>query len=502
MRFGIQKKIAGGYVLIVFLIVMSTTVIQIKTNQQMLAYTMTAHQYHQAERATFELFIAIRNEETAIRRYFLTKDPQFVAAFRNAQQQIAREKEVLEELLADDEEALSCLQERILPTAVYLDALLEDALANGQTEVTSYWLSFPGLTEDFIRAEKDLYFLLNQRHNKAMFAQHAYLQQSYRLWAFILILPAILASVLGLIIARGITGPLRKLMQGIEGLKSGAYRQIDGVRSKDELGALVNAFNQMADTIERNRLELQQSHQTVQQALEKMKEIDKLKTEVLNTVSHELRTPLTSILGFSELLLQNSALDAKAEKYVQMIHKETNRLSQLVNNFLDLQRIETGQVKFNRQMVNLRTVIEEVVESFQAQSFRHTIEIHLPNDLPPVETDPDQVARVLGNLLSNALKYSPRADKVEVEVERVAPDLIAIAVKDYGLGIPPAEQEAIFKPFYRVDHADRQGISGTGLGLAIAYQTARSLGGELRVDSQDGKGSTFTFTLPVTVSGA
>ena len=258
----------------------------------------------------------------------------------------------------------------------------------------------------------------------------------------------------------------------------------------------------MVDTIEQNRLELQRSHQTVQQALEKMQEIDKLKTELLNTVSHELRTPLTSILGFSELLLKNNLVEAKAQQYVQMINKESIRPSQLINNFLDLQRIETGQLTFNRQVVNLRAVIEEVVAAFQAQGLQHTIETHLAGELPPVNTDPEQVARVLENLLSNALKYSPRADKVEVEVERVAADRIAIAVKDYGLGIPPSDQEAIFKPFYRVDHSDRRGISGTGLGLAIAYQTARSLGGELKVASQYGKGSTFTFILPIAVPDA
>ena len=118
MRFGIQKKIAGGYVLIIFLIVVSTTVIQIKTNQQMLAYTIKAHQYHQAERATLDLFLAIRNEETAVRRYFLTEDQQYVEAFRYAQQQITQEKAVLAELLAADEEARRCLQEGFCPQPI------------------------------------------------------------------------------------------------------------------------------------------------------------------------------------------------------------------------------------------------------------------------------------------------------------------------------------------------------------------------------------------------
>ncbi|NLW55273.1 MAG: HAMP domain-containing protein [Firmicutes bacterium] len=651
MRVGIQKKIAGGYVLIVFLIVVSTTVIYFKTNQKMLSYTMTAHQYHLAEMATLGLFLAIRNEETVVRRYFQNKDPQYVEAFRNAQQQIVQEKGILEELLVDDEEALRCLQERILPTADYLDALLEEALTENKTELAPYWLSFPGLTEDFIQAEVELSSILNQRHTEAMFAQREYLKQSYRLTMLILLILALLAIALGLLIARGITGPLKKLMQGIEGLKSGTYRQIEEVCSNDELRALIMAFNQMADTIELNRLELQKrneelqaqgeeliaqneeilaqqkgleelvdklmkqedllsrlfkfaqsltrtiqvdqlaaivleglmkeskaqvalfmlfdpktekmrliksagresaleqitnklylpliynrevrgqivlgrlvefsaeeqrllralsaqivvaldnalSHQTVQQALEKMQEIDELKTELLNTVSHELRTPLTSILGFSELLLKNSVDEGKTPKYVQMINKESIRLSQLVNNFLDLQRIETGQLSLNRRLVNLYDVIADVVATFQGAGIQHTIEIRLAKDLPLVNTDPEQLARVLENLLSNALKYSPQAYKVEVEVEQISTDLIAIAVKDYGLGIPPSEQEAIFKPFYRVDHSEWREIGGTGLGLAIAYQTARSLGGELRVDSQYGKGSTFTFNLPIAV---
>jgi signal transduction histidine kinase len=239
------------------------------------------------------------------------------------------------------------------------------------------------------------------------------------------------------------------------------------------------------------------THLQVQQALKQVKEVDRLKSELINTVSHELRTPLSSILGFAELLLKKSTEPVKSQKYLTMIYQEARRLTGLINDFLDLQRIENNRFELVKKPVDLGKLIRANVEIYQGQSAGHTLTVSVEPDLPAVSTDPDRVSQVLGNLLSNAVKYSPAGGLIEVAAVRHSPGEVEVAVKDNGLGIPDAALPKLFYPFYRVDNSDRRQIGGTGLGLAICRQTIRALGGDIWVRSEYQKGSTFAFSLPI-----
>ncbi|MCL6561323.1 MAG: GAF domain-containing protein, partial [Firmicutes bacterium] len=233
-------------------------------------------------------------------------------------------------------------------------------------------------------------------------------------------------------------------------------------------------------------------------------EVDRMKSEFVSTVSHELRTPLASILGFSELLLIKEFNEENRKKYINTIHKEARRLTNLVNDFLDLQRMESGRQEYHMDSIQAKGLIAEVIESFNTRGHPHKILIEGTGDLT-VKADRERITQVLLNLLSNAVKFSPGAKEIRAGVER-AGNYARFYVKDKGLGIPAEVQANLFAKFYRVDNSDRRKIGGTGLGLAICKEIVDAHGGEIWVDSVHGEGSTFYFTLqlagaPVKESG-
>jgi signal transduction histidine kinase/DNA-binding NarL/FixJ family response regulator len=244
------------------------------------------------------------------------------------------------------------------------------------------------------------------------------------------------------------------------------------------------------------------AHLEIYQTLKKLQEVDQLKSELINTVSHELRTPLASVLGFAELLLKKPPGEAKAQKYIATIYHESQRLTNLINNFLDLQRIENGRLDFTKKSVDLEPLLQSSAEIYRKQSQAHAITVEVETGLPPVLTDPDRVLQIIGNLLSNAIKYSPQGGPIRLKAIRRGAASVQVSVADQGLGIPKEARDQIFKPFYRVDNSERRQIGGTGLGLAICRRMVEILGGEIWFESEPGKGSVFHFTLPLAESPA
>ncbi len=227
-------------------------------------------------------------------------------------------------------------------------------------------------------------------------------------------------------------------------------------------------------------------------------EVSRLKDELVSLVSHELRTPMASVLGFSELMLTRQLSEAKSRMYVETIYKEAQRLSNLINDFLDIQRMEAGRQVYNYSEVDLKPIMRRIQELFSQH--RNRLKIDLPPTLPLVRADLDRILQTLTNLVSNAIKYSPNGGNVEVRARQSTGGMVEISVKDYGLGIPHEARNQLFGKFYRVDNSDRREIGGTGLGLAISREIVEAHGGKIWVESELGQGSTFIFTLPATVA--
>lgn len=229
-------------------------------------------------------------------------------------------------------------------------------------------------------------------------------------------------------------------------------------------------------------------------------EVDLIKSEFVSTVSHELRTPLASVLGFTELLMHKELTPERQRKYLQTIHQEAIRLTNLVNDFLDLQRMESGRQSYEMSQINLVPLIKEAIELQKVNALSHHFRFVQKTSSSAVVCDTDKMRQVLMNLLSNAVKYSPQGGNIQVTYEE-ANGLVKMNVSDEGLGIPEEALPNLFTKFYRVDNSDRREIGGTGLGLAIVKEILTYHNGDISVSSIFGRGSTFTIRLPLSGGG-
>lgn len=232
-------------------------------------------------------------------------------------------------------------------------------------------------------------------------------------------------------------------------------------------------------------------------------EVDRMKSEFVSTVSHELRTPMTSIKGYVDLLLMGAAGEVSHSQlhYLDVIKRNAERLKILVDDLLDISRIETGRTALKIQPVNVHQLVEDTMsELVRGRLEQVDKEIQVMTDLAPslplVSGDPEKVTRVLTNLVDNAINYTPEGGEVQISA-RADDSFVRISVRDTGIGISKVEQERIFDRFYRSEDEKVQAVPGTGLGLAIVRSLVEMHGGHLDLESEPGMGSTFTFSLPI-----
>jgi signal transduction histidine kinase len=233
-----------------------------------------------------------------------------------------------------------------------------------------------------------------------------------------------------------------------------------------------------------------------------LKQTDQLKTELVQTVSHDLKQPLGIMNGYVELLLLQEKLDPTGENYARMILRSVNNMRQLIDDLLDLAKIESG-VRLELYPTSIRGVINESVEAVDlaAETKETQIIVDMPAQIPPVAGDEIRLTQIFTNLIGNAIKYSPPKSMVRVSAE-VSDSVVRIAVKDNGIGIAPEDQARIFDRFYRVRRVETKNIEGTGLGLAIVKKLVEAHGGQIGIQSQIGEGSTFFVSLPVSTEVA
>ncbi|HLX59065.1 MAG TPA: response regulator [Ktedonobacteraceae bacterium] len=230
-------------------------------------------------------------------------------------------------------------------------------------------------------------------------------------------------------------------------------------------------------------------------------EVDRMKSEFVSLVSHELRTPLTSIQGYVDLILADDTvgnLNELQREFLGIVRNNSRRLVSLINDLLDLSRMESGKIELHRVPLDLNLLISELVPSFQPSwnASRQTFTLHLPEAAPIVLGEADRVTQILNNLLSNAHKYTPEGGRIDLSVE-TAGYVALVAITDSGIGLSAEDQAHLFTRFYRAHNPATEAVSGTGLGLVITRSLVEMQGGEIQVSSEPGHGSTFRFTLPL-----
>lgn len=285
-----------------------------------------------------------------------------------------------------------------------------------------------------------------------------------------------------LLLADRLTRPIRQLTRGAKAIGDGALETQIPVETSDELGFLAQEFNLMAT---------------------KLRELDQLKDDFVSSVSHELRSPLSAISGYVELLRSrpvNQIEPAKRDKALEIIQESTLRLTEFVNDILDMAKLKAGRLELRRGSVALSELSDDVLTLlqplFDKKGISHALDV--PADIPAIEADEERMRQVLTNLVANALKFTPVGGKITITARNQG-DSIQMSVQDTGVGIPEDARKLVFEKFGQARNQDEAGVvpKGTGLGLAIAKGTVEAHGGRIWLESEIGKGTTFHFTLPV-----
>jgi signal transduction histidine kinase len=231
-------------------------------------------------------------------------------------------------------------------------------------------------------------------------------------------------------------------------------------------------------------------------------EADRAKRDFISSVSHELRTPLTSIKGYVDLLLLGAAgpLADGQQAFLGVVKNNANRLMDLINDILEIGRIDADKIQLNFESVDIPSVFQDVLQTMRAEVERKStvVNVEVEDDLPQIPADLRRVTQVILNLVSNAVKYTYPGAQVSLRAHRNPAGLLQVDVEDTGVGISPEQQQHLFRRFYRADNPLRDEVGGTGLGLSIAKSFIELHGGEIWVQSELGKGSTFSFMLPLT----
>jgi signal transduction histidine kinase len=340
------------------------------------------------------------------------------------------------------------------------------------------------LATDLETRARSLAELTTTTTNRLIAENQSLYRKSRNLFAAVAAGSVTLALLLGLILSWSLVDPIRRTGTRLAEIASGDFSQRLDVPNRDELGALAANVNHMNDELQRLYRELEAA--------------SRHKSEFLANMSHELRTPLNAILGFSQVLQERifGELNEKQAEYLDDIHSSGNHLLALINDVLDLSKVEAGQVELEQAPFSLRETLERGVVMVRERASRSGIALTLEQapDVDVVRGDERRVRQVVFNLLSNAVKFTPGGGEVVVGSRRVGGE-VQVSVTDTGPGIAPVDHVRVFQEFQQTELGEQH--EGTGLGLALSKRLVELHGGRIWLESELGRGSRFVFTLPI-----
>jgi len=285
----------------------------------------------------------------------------------------------------------------------------------------------------------------------------------------------LVALIVGVLLARSLTSPVRALTQAAQRVTAGELEQQVKISSSDEIGQLAQAFNQMS---------------------KQLAEKDRLRQQMTADIAHELRTPLTVIAGYAESMKEG--ILAPTEERLSLINNEIEHLQRLVEDLRTLSRADAGELALQRQLLDPGELLNQIAATYSHQVNKKYIAltVDIQPDLPRIHVDETRLTQVLGNLISNALRYTPEGGKILLS-GRQDDGQVVMRISDSGAGMPPEVLSHIFDRFYRSDTSRTESYGGSGLGLAIAKALVEAHGGRIEVSSNPGRGTVFSVWLPI-----
>lgn len=302
------------------------------------------------------------------------------------------------------------------------------------------------------------------------------LYQMYRVGIASIFLVFLFAVVVSYVTSKKMTRPIKEMNEAAKVIASGNFEQRVEITSNDELGELGRSFNHMAESLQNN---------------------DKIRRDFIANVSHDLRSPLTSMQGFLAAMLDGTVPTEKQERYLQIVLEETNRLTRLTEGIVDLSRAESSKIILDESDFDLNELIRDNINLLEPQLNEKNVVIKaiFADQITMVHGDIDKISRVIQNLMSNAVKFSPIGGLIEVETTKTERKKVLVSIKDHGIGISQEDQKYIFDRFYKADRTRNQDMHGSGIGLAIVREFLQAHNEGITVKSLVGEGSTFVFSL-------
>jgi signal transduction histidine kinase/DNA-binding response OmpR family regulator len=313
-----------------------------------------------------------------------------------------------------------------------------------------------------------------------------------------------ISLVMAVALATRITKPLSELTAGAKEIAQGHFDRRLDIRSGDELQTLSESFNDMTEQLKHNVEQLEESNQKLAAVNEELKELDRMKSDLLANVSHELRTPLTAIKGYTDYILERKlgTITDKQEKGLVVVQRNLERLGKSINALLDFSRMDVGRIVLDVRPFPLAPLVDQIHTTVRSEleKRRLAFQSRIDPTLPSVVADREKLAAVLENLVINAIKFTPEGGQIVVSAAPAIADgkpCATIAVADTGIGIPPDQLARIFNRFHQVDSSSTRRFGGVGLGLAIVKSIVEAHDSTIEVESEEGKGTVFRFRLPL-----
>jgi len=306
----------------------------------------------------------------------------------------------------------------------------------------------------------------------------------YRVVLFGTIAAVIISLIAAYFVSRSITLPIRQVKETAQQIARGDFGRRVRIKSKGELGELAESLNTMADEL--------------QQKMENLKRLDRVRTDFVANVSHELKTPLTLIKGYIETLQSKAINDKeKSAKFISIIKEHSDRLGYIIDDLLSLSEVELSRDCVNKTKFDLKEVIDEISLGFeQALAEKNqSLTVSTTGDDFRIQADHNKIEQVFANLIDNAVKYTKESGKIEISLYEQE-QTVRVAVQDNGIGIPKEHRDRVFERFYRVDKARSRELGGTGLGLSIVKHIVLAHNGKIEIDSEPNKGTKVSVTFP------